>query len=110
MRFSVWLGLQPIITLDSYISFVLGMVLACGVIFQTPLVVLTLAKVGLVGSATLRRYRRHVIVAALLLGATLSPPDIFSQMALALPMWLLFEVGVILAHLLVFRRQREPLR
>jgi len=99
VNFSSWLGLTSMVTFDSYVSFVTGLALVFGLAFQTPLVVLMLGRLGLVTLATLRYYRRHVIVVILILAATFTPPDIISQLSLALPVWLLYEIGVILVWL-----------
>lgn len=105
LNVSLWLGLQPMITLDSYVSFVLHMAIACGLVFQTPLAVCALAKAGVVSAPALSRYRRHVIVAVLILGGIVAPgPDVAGQLMLAVPMWLLYELGVLLARAMVFRR------
>jgi len=104
------------IQLDQHILFLLRLMLAFGIAFQTPLAIALLAKVGLVSMDKLRRYRRHVIVGILLLAAVLTPPDIFTQIMLAVPMYLLYELGVVLAWVWVFRKQtaqaghREPRR
>ena len=82
------------------------MMVAFGLIFQTPLVVLTLAKTRLVTPRSLRRYRRHVVVGCLVVAGVLTPPDVLSQIMLAVPMWLLYETGVVLAWVLVFRRDQ----
>jgi sec-independent protein translocase protein TatC len=62
--------------------------------FELPLVVFFLGKVGLVDVATFRRYRRHVIVVLVAVAAMVTPPDVFSQVALAVPMLLLYELGI----------------
>ena len=105
LQLSIWLELTPIVTLDNHVGFMLKMMLAFGLAFQTPLAVLLLAKVGLVDMRWLRGHRRHVIVAILVFAAFITPPDALSMLALAVPMWALYELGVLLAHLLVFRRQ-----
>jgi len=98
---SLWLGLRPIITLQSHISFMVSLALVMGLGFQTPLVILLLAKLGLVSAGTLNHYRRHVIVAILILAAVLTPPDVFTQLAMAIPMYVLFEMSVLLVRLFV---------
>ena len=103
--FNQWMGAKPLITLQNHISFMSSLMLLFGLGFQTPLVLWVLGKVGLVSASSLGRYRRHVIVAILLLAAILTPPDVFSQIALALPIWGLYELGV-LAVWLTGRRRR----
>jgi len=107
LRLSTWLGMAPKITFDSFISFMLRMMVVFGVGFQTPLAILVLTAAGLVSPAVLHRYRKHVIVVILTLAALLTPPDPFSQIVLAVPMWLLYELGVLLSWLYV-RKRRAP--
>lgn len=98
-------GITPIIKIDDYIDFMTNLVLAFGAVFQMPLVVLVLARVGLVSMRTLRKYRRHVIVGISAVAAVLAPPDVGSMIAMLLPMWLLYEFGVFLSWLLIFRKR-----
>jgi len=108
IRTNQWLGYKPVVMLNDHISFMMHLMLAFGLAFQTPLVVLLLAKMGLVTLKQLTKYRRHVIVVMLIIAAFLTPPDPFSQLALAIPMWLLYELGVLLVWLLR-RKEREAL-
>jgi len=102
MRFFVgfnrWLGVRPVIMLRDHISFMTRLMLVFGLAFETPLAVLVLAKAGLVTAKTLSRYRRHVIVCILVFAAVVTSPSPVDQVALALPMYLLFELGVLLAY------------
>jgi len=100
------MGIKPIIMLDDYVSFMTNLLLAFGAVFQVPLVVLVLARVGLVDLQMLHRYRRHVIVAMAAAAAILAPVDVVSMLAMLVPMCLLYELGVFLAWLLVFRKNR----
>jgi sec-independent protein translocase protein TatC len=100
------MGIKPIIMLDDYVSFMTNLLLAFGAVFQVPLVVLVLARVGLVDLRMLHHYRRHVVVAMAAIAAVLAPVDPGSMMAMLLPMWLLYELGIFLAWLLVFRKNR----
>jgi len=99
-----WLDLEPTIRFQGYVSFVTTMMLVFGVAFQTPLVVLLLARLGVVSVGQLNHYRRHVIVVLLATAALLTPPDVVSQLCLAGPMWLLYELGILLAWLTGRRR------
>lgn len=107
LGFSRWLGTRPNITLENHIAFMTRMMVVFGLGFQTPLVVLVLAKIGLVSTRTLNRYRKHVIVAMLILAALFTSPSPVDQVLLAIPMWLLYELGVLLVYLLVTRKA-EP--
>lgn len=86
-----WLGVQAQWTLTSYVTFTTQTLVAFGLAFEIPVVLLILGRLGIVTSAWLRTYRRHAIVAALVVGAVLTPPDIFSQSILAVPLILLYE-------------------
>jgi sec-independent protein translocase protein TatC len=86
----------PVIQLSSFISFVLFFLLSFGLIFELPVVLYFLAKVGVVKSAPLRRIRRYAIVAFFVIGAILTPtPDVVNQSLMAVPMWILYELGIL---------------
>lgn len=89
-----WLGIRAEWTLTSYVTFATQILVAFGLAFELPVVLLLLGRVGLLSSATLRTYRRHAILGTLVLGAILTPPDVFSQMMLSIPLILLYEVCV----------------
>lgn len=85
----------PMITVGNYISFVGTMILAFGIIFEMPLVMLFLTKIGIATPAFLMEKRRHAIVGILILSALLTPPDVFSQLLMAVPLLILYEIGII---------------
>lgn len=93
--------LQPMISISNYISFVGMFLLAFGIVFELPLVVLFLTKVGLVTPESLSKQRRCAVVLVFIIAAILTPPDVFTQILLAVPMLLLFEVSIWLAKLVV---------
>ncbi len=80
-----------------FFSFAVTIFIAFGVAFETPVAVYILVRAGIVEAATLRRGRRYVIVGAFVAAAIFTPPDIISQLLLAIPCWLLFELGLFLA-------------
>lgn len=84
-------------TLSTYISLITSVVLACGVVFELPIVVYFLAKAGVVSAAFLKAFRRHALVAALVLSAVITPPDVFSQILVAIPIMLLYELSIWIA-------------
>ena len=92
-------------SLSSYVSFLGRFILAFGLAFQLPIVVLLLASLGIVSPSTMGRYRRHLIVGLLIAAALLTPPDPMTQMALTVPLYLLFEISLLLARL-TYRRKR----
>ncbi|MFZ9046034.1 MAG: twin-arginine translocase subunit TatC [Cyclobacteriaceae bacterium] len=81
----------------SYVTTVTTLVLACGILFQLPIVVYFTTRAGLVSSRLLKIYRKHAIVVILILGAMLTPPDPISQILIAVPLVLLYQVGIIIA-------------
>lgn len=91
--------LVPIITVGSYISFAGMMIVAFGLGFNFPVVAYFLAKLGLITARTLSKGRRIGFVVILIFGAILTPPDIFTQMLLAGPLYLLYEVSIIVVRL-----------
>ncbi|WP_256078755.1 twin-arginine translocase subunit TatC [Massilia sp. YIM B04103] len=87
--------------IENYLDFVMSMCLAFGCAFEVPVVVVVLVRMGLVSVAKLKEWRGYVVVAAFVIAAIVTPPDVVSQFSLAIPMWLLFEVGVLLSPIFV---------
>lgn len=90
-------GVAVMTDIDKYLSFVLGMFVAFGVTFQVPVAVVVLVRMGVVTPAKLREVRPYVIVGAFVVGAIFTPPDVVSQFMLAMPLWLLYEAGIVVA-------------
>jgi sec-independent protein translocase protein TatC len=82
------------------------MLFAFGVIFEVPIATLLLVWSGITTTDALKKKRPYVIVGCFVIGALLSPPDVLSQTLMALPMWLLFEAGILASHLIQPRRAR----
>jgi sec-independent protein translocase protein TatC len=91
-------GVQMMTDIDKYLSFVLTMFIAFGVTFETPVVVIVLVRMRVVRIDQLKAIRSYVIVGAFVVGAIFTPPDVVSQLLLALPLWLLYELGVLMAR------------
>ena len=88
------------LSIDSYISFVARMLLVVGLVFETPFAIFLLAKFRIVSAKRLKGFRRYAIVVIVILAAVITPtPDPFTQMAVAIPMYALYELGVLLAGL-----------
>ncbi len=83
--------------IDSYVDFVLTMFLAFGITFEVPIIVIVLVRMGLVPLAKLKQIRPYVVVGAFVIAAVVTPPDIMSQLMLAVPLCLLYEVGLLVA-------------
>jgi len=90
--------------ISSYLAFVLTLFMAFGICFEVPVAIILLCWAGITTPEDLRAKRPYIIVAAFIIGMLLTPPDIFSQTLLAIPMCLLFEVGVMCAR---FYRPKE---
>jgi sec-independent protein translocase protein TatC len=92
-------GTRAAITLDNYFDFSLHMVLAFGIMFQMPIVSYFLTNMGVIGPERLRSWRRYAVVGNFILAALLTPPDIFSQLFMALPLLLLYEISILVSGL-----------
>jgi sec-independent protein translocase protein TatC len=80
--------------IEAYLSFVLTMFIAFGLAFEVPIVVIVLARMGLVTIEKLKAFRSYFIVLAFIIAAIVTPPDVVSQLALAIPMVILYEIGI----------------
>ncbi|MFA6014037.1 MAG: twin-arginine translocase subunit TatC [Gallionellaceae bacterium] len=90
-------GVAVMTDIDKYLSFVLSMFVAFGLTFQVPIAVVLLVKMNFVTTQKLREIRPYVIVGAFVIGAIFTPPDVVSQFMLAMPLWLLYEAGIVVA-------------
>ncbi|MCW5223432.1 twin-arginine translocase subunit TatC [Verminephrobacter aporrectodeae] len=93
--------------IEAYLGFVLSMFLAFGLAFEVPIAVVVLARMGLVSVRKLREFRGYFIVLAFVVAAIVTPPDVVSQLSLAIPMCLLYEVGIWAAQLFI-KHTRAP--
>jgi len=98
---------ENIINFGSYVSTVSSIVLATGFMFELPVFIYFLSKVGLVSTGFLKKYRRHAIVLTLVLAAIITPPDVISQLLVCLPLLLLYEGGIIIAARVERKRAKE---
>ena len=101
-------ALEPMITASEYFGFATSMALAFGIAFELPIVILALASLGIVTPAFLNKYRRHAIVIVVIIGAFLTPGDlIWTTIAMAVPLYFLYEVSVVLSYVVHRRRARR---
>ena len=101
-------SLQPMITASGYFGFAISMSLAFGVVFELPIAIVALTALGLVTPAMLRRFRRHAVVLCLVGSAFITPgADIMSLLAMAVPLYLLYEVSISVSRLVYRRMQRR---
>ncbi|WP_047540977.1 twin-arginine translocase subunit TatC [Methylotenera versatilis] len=90
-------GVAVMTDIAEYLDFVLTLFMAFGLAFEVPIAVVLIARFGWVSIAQLQEVRSYVIVGAFILGAIFTPPDIISQFMLAVPLWLLYEMGIVVA-------------
>lgn len=94
--------------IEAYLSFVLSMFLAFGMAFEVPIVVIVLARMKIVTIQKLKDFRGYFVVLAFIIAAIVTPPDVVSQLALAIPMCLLYEVGIWAAQIFIKHTQAPP--
>lgn len=105
--YSISGGVTNQININSYISTVVSISLASGVVFLLPIFVFFLSKVGLLTPAFMKRYRKHSYVVMLLLSAIITPPDVFSQIMVSFPLVILYEIGIYISRRIEKQKARE---
>ena len=100
-------GVAWMTDIDKYLSFALTTFVAFGVTFEVPIAVVLLVRMNVVSVEKLREIRPYVIVGAFVIGAVFTPPDVISQLLLAVPLWLLYEAGIIVAAMVSKRNAEE---
>lgn len=93
--------------IGSYISLVRSSVIACGLIFELPIIIYFLTKIGLVTPEFLRKYRKFALVLVLILSAIITPPDILSQIIVAIPVLVLYEISIMIARIVTKKEERK---
>ena len=88
---------QNIIKIDDYLDSVMGLALGTGLVFELPVVVFFLSKVGILTPDFMRTYRKYALVIILVVAAVITPPDVFSQIIVTIPLWILYEVSIFLS-------------
>ncbi|HMW18607.1 MAG TPA: twin-arginine translocase subunit TatC [Accumulibacter sp.] len=101
-------GVAWMTDIEKYLSFVLTTFIAFGVTFEVPVLVIVLVLVGIVDLAKLKEWRPYVIVGAFVVAAIFTPPDVISQLMMAIPLCLLFELGLFLARFVRRRANESP--
>ena len=91
-------AIEAMISFGNYISYVSGVIFAFGLVFQMPIAVFVLSKLGLISAAFLKKYRMYALVLIFVLAAIITPPDVFSQILMAIPMFLLYEISILVAR------------
>lgn len=99
-------GIDVSPTLDSYVTYMSMFTIPTGLIFEMPIVAYFFAKIGLIGKNFMRTYRRHAIVAIVVIAAIITPPDVVSQMLVTVPLLLLYEISIIVVVRVQRKRER----
>ncbi|MFH5835149.1 twin-arginine translocase subunit TatC [Proteiniclasticum sp. C24MP] len=99
-------GIEEMISFSSYLSLIVNTVLSFGLIFELPSIMVIMTRLGIVKVRFLRKNRKYIILVIFVMAAVLTPPDIISQTLLALPMILLFELGIFLSRIVERKRDR----
>lgn len=91
-------SIQVMTDINQYLGFIFKLVFAFGIAFEIPVATILLVKSGIATKASLAKARPYLIIVFLVIGMLLTPPDIFSQLFLAIPMWVLFELGILISR------------
>jgi sec-independent protein translocase protein TatC len=100
-------GVTVMTDISKFLDFVMTLFLAFGLTFEVPIATIILVATGMTTIDQLKKMRAYILVGAFAMGMLLTPPDVISQTLLALPMWLLFEVGILMSRILLPHRQNE---
>jgi len=100
-------GVAVMTDIGKYLDFAMTLFIAFGLAFEVPVAVVLLVSAGVVSVASLREARSYVIVGAFVIGAIFTPPDVISQVMLAVPLWVLYEAGILVASLIQKKGQRQ---
>jgi sec-independent protein translocase protein TatC len=100
-------GVAVMTDISKYLDFVMTLFFAFGITFEVPIATIILVATGITTTKKLKSWRPYVVVGAFAIGMFLTPPDVISQTLLALPMWLLFEVGIIFSSILIKEKEEE---
>jgi sec-independent protein translocase protein TatC len=100
---------KPVLTINEYLNFVMWSTLAYGLVFQLPIVALFLGKLGIIDSRLLSKGRRYAIVGVAVVAAIVTPPDVFSMAMMGLPLYLLYEISILILLITGKRRKKQNL-
>lgn len=102
--------ISPMVSIESYISFVSTTLVTFGIVFELPVVVIMFTRIGLLNPAMQRKNRKYVILAVFVLAAFITPPDVTSQILVAFPMLFLFEISLLLSRILFRKRLKREMQ
>lgn len=107
-NFQVDPSLETVPSLDSYISLLTTLVLLMGLVFELPIIIYFLAKFGIITAAFMQKHRKHAVIVILIVSAVITPTtDIMTQMLVAVPLWVLYEVSIVVAKRVEVRREKS---
>ncbi|QGG47761.1 twin-arginine translocase subunit TatC [Heliorestis convoluta] len=109
IRFLVTFGdFTPMLSIGEYLSFAITFILPFGIVFQLPLVVMFLVRIGVVNHHFLKHYRRHALILMFVMAAIFTPtPDVISQILMAGPMYILYEISIVIARVIEPKKKKE---
>ncbi|MFH2141172.1 MAG: twin-arginine translocase subunit TatC [Bacteroidota bacterium] len=99
--------LQDMFNFRNYISIITTLTLAIGIVFELPVLVYFLSKMDIISPLFLKKYRKHAIVLLFIISAIITPPDVFSQILVAIPLYLLFELSIIISKRVYKKKEKE---
>lgn len=108
-NYSVSETIQNQISINSFITTMSTVVLACGIVFQLPLMVYFLTKMGIISPEFMKKYRKHAIVVTLILSAIITPPDISSQLLVSVPIFFLYEISIFISRVVIRRQEKREI-
>ncbi|MFT6018800.1 MAG: sec-independent protein translocase protein TatC, partial [Saprospiraceae bacterium] len=100
-------NVQSTSSLASYVNYLTMFTIPTGLVFQLPIVVYFLSKIGLVTPEFMRSYRRHAFIIILILAAAITPPDIITQMLIGVPLYFLYEISIVISKRVTAKREAE---
>ena len=100
--------IQALPSVKQYFSFAIRLLLAFGLVFEMPIVVLFLTKIGLITPDSMKKFRKYAILCSFILSAILTPPDVATQLMMALPIIILYEVSIFLSKTMYRKKEEEP--
>ncbi|HZX21031.1 MAG TPA: twin-arginine translocase subunit TatC, partial [Clostridia bacterium] len=100
--------ITPSFSFANYVSFVSSLLLSFGLVFELPLLVILLTQLGLVAPKTLRKYRKFIILIIFIVSAILTPPDVVSQVLMAIPMTLLYEFSIMVSSI-IYKKKKQSI-
>jgi sec-independent protein translocase protein TatC len=98
------------IDIDSYMSLMKTSAIASGLLFELPIIIFFLTKIGLVTPEFLRKYRKYTLVVVLIVAAVITPPDVLSQIIVTIPIMILYEASILISVLVVKSQEKEKLK